>query len=464
MGKKLATSTPFRQWLRATSGHSAVLQTTNPDYPILVVGAGPAGLGAMVALKQAGLDFLGVESHCGVGGIWDTANSVSSVYDRMNTNTSRDTTYLWGGMSKDLPIFPHHTQALEYLKNFARNEGVVERIRFETRFVDAQKTDRNTWLVSLRSTQSEQMEQIEVRAVVFATGMHNKNQVNVPQLLWDEAVGSGLEAIHSCVYRRPEDYAGKRVLVVGLGQSGSDIADEISHHATRVVLASRSTPWIMPSQVFGIPNDQLGDTTSNWIPGWFESLCARVIQRIWVGHPSTLGLPAPDHKLLEKFAVTDRGFAKAVRQKRVVLRTQLAGFESNGKAVFNDGGEDEPFDAVIFATGYVRSYPLLEASGSNLGRALAFLIFHREEPGLAYMAETIATRGCWPVFAEQGRAIAAYYKAEAQGTPHVEEFNARRRAPSPDFKAGVFAEADEFHVEFHRYTKTLRELCAWLEG
>ena len=459
----LKTSSAFQQWLsQPRPDNSATSMVTNPEYPIVVVGAGPAGLAAMAALKQAGIDFIGIESHSGVGGIWDTANEVSSVYDRMNTNTSRDTTYIGPGMSKDLPVFPHHSQALAYLRNFASSQGIAEEIRFDTQFVDAQKTARNTWLVTLQDSQSTQTEEIEARAVLLATGMHNKNQINVPQTLWDEAQQAGLEVIHSCEYHRPEDYVGKRVLVVGLGQSGTDIADEISQTSPRVVLVSRSTPWIMPGTVWGTPNDQLGDGAGRWIPDWFQSLCAKLIQRVYVGHPSTLGLPAPDHRLLEKFAVTDRGFVKAVRQQRVAVRTNLVRFDANGEAVFDDAGRSETFDSVIFATGYVRSYPLLQDDGNDLSESLAFLIFHRHEPGLAYMAETIATRGCWPVFAEQGRAIAAYFAAEQKAGRNLQEFNSRRCVPSPDFKGNVYSKADDFHVEFHRYTSALRELTDWL--
>lgn len=453
----------FQQWLaQARPEGTGSTQPTNPDYPIVVVGAGPAGLAAMVACRQAGLEFVGIESHDNIGGIWDPTNAVSSVYDRMHTNTSRYTTYIGPGMSSDLPFFPHHSKALDYLKDYADSEGVADRIRFNSKFVDAKKSSRNTWVASIRDTHSQETNEIEARALVFATGMHNRNQICFPDSLRDEAVSAGLDVIHSCDYRRPEDYDGQRVLVVGLGQSGSDIADEISRHAKRVVLVSRSTPWMVSSMLFGQPADKVADTSGNFIPAWFQLLCARVLQRVYLGHPSRLGLPAPDHRLLEKFAVTDRGFVKAVREQRVALRTQLARFEPGGLAVFEDGGESEHFNSVIFATGYERRYPLLEPTGKNLSGALSFLLFHRQEPGLAYMSETIATRGCWPVFAEQGRAIATYFAAEQQGRRNVSQFNARRQCPSPNFKGHVYAKADEFHVEFHRYTNALRELSGWL--
>ena len=78
------------------------------------------------------------------------------------------------------------------------------------------------------------------------------------------------------------------------------------------------------------------------------------------------------------------------------------------------------------------------------------------------MAETIATRGCWPIFAEQGKAMAAYFAAEQQGGKNVAAFNARRSLPSPDFKGKVFSKADRFHVDYHLYTQALSNLSDWL--
>lgn len=433
--------------------------------PVLVIGAGPAGLAAMAGLHRAGVAFRGIEAHSRVGGIWDQSNPLSSVYDGMQTNTSRHTTHLGPPMPADWPAYPHSSQAHSYLTTFAEQESLLPHVTCSTRFEAAEKTPRGTWTVTLRGAETEP-QRVECRAVVFATGVHHRERRVVPQSLWDEATAAGLDVRHSSGYRGADALAGKRVLIVGIGNSGSDIADMISRVAQRTVLAVRSTPWIVPSVVFGRPSDALADETTNWLPHWIQIASFHFIQRLYVGHPSKLGLSAPQYQLLEKFAITDRGFVKAVREKRVILRSNVTSL-AGGTATFAKTGEaPEAFDAVIFATGYDRRYPLLDdpSGGKNLAEALSFLIFHRREPGLAYMAETIATRGCWPIFAEQGRAMAAYFAAEQRGGRNVEPFNARRSLPSPDFKGKVFSKADGFHVDFHRYTHTLRDLTAWLEA
>lgn len=433
----------------------------------------------MAGLKQAGVAFQGVEGHSRVGGIWDQTNPISSVYDGMQTNTSRHTTHLGPPMPAEWPDYPHSSQACTYLADFARERQLLPHIACSTRFDGAAKTARGTWLVTLRSavgvsrragTSNDDslkagLQQLECRAVVFATGVHHQERRVIPQQLWDEAAAAELDVRHSSQYRGSEEFAGKRVLIVGIGNSGSDIADMISRVAQRTVLAVRSTPWIVPSIVFGRPSDQLADDTTNWLPYWIQLTSFQLIQRLYIGHPRKLGLESPSYQLLEKFAITDRGFVQAVREGRVVLRSNVTSLKDGTATFAKPDQAAEPFDAVIFATGYNRRYPLLDdpSCGKNLANALSFLIFHRTEPGLAYMAETIATRGCWPIFAEQGNALTAYFAAEQRGGKNVAAFNARRTLPSPDFKGKVFSKADGFHVDYHRYTKALTDLSAWLE-
>jgi len=455
----------FRGWLAQPIAASTVaVATTDPALPVLVVGAGPAGLAAMAALKQAGVAFQGVEGHSRVGGIWDQSNPISSVYDGMQTNTSRQTTHLGRAMPPEWPDYPSASQARHYLADFAQQRKLDPHIWCSTRYEHARKSARGTWIVSLRRAAEQQPTELECRAVVFATGVHHQERRSIPQQLWNEAAAAGRDTLHSSQFRTAANFTGKRVLIVGIGNSGSDIADIISRTAERTVLAVRSTPWIVPSVVFGRPSDQLADETTNWLPYWIQLASFQLIQRLYIGHPRKLGLETPRYQLLEKFAVTDRGFVQAVREGRVVLRSNANSLKDGMATFAKPSHAAEPYDAVIFATGYNRRYPLLDdpSEGTSLADSLAFLIFHRTEPGLAYMSETIATRGCWPIFAEQGKAMAAYFAAEQNGSKNAAAFNARRSLPDPDFKGKLFDKADGFHVDYHLYTQALLNLSDWL--
>jgi hypothetical protein len=454
----------FEAWL-CQPGNAAPLPRTDSQLPVLVVGAGPAGMAAMAGLKRAGIEFEGIEIHSQVGGIWDQSNPLSTVYDSLTTNTSRYTTHLGPSMPREWPDYPHHRQAHGYLARFAEEAGILPRIRFLTSFEGARKSDRQTWIAALRSLGDHKSDAREYRAIIVATGIHNKKNRIYPEELRAQAAASGLDMIHSADYRNSARYAGKRVLVVGLGVSGTDIANEVSRVAARTLLSFRSAPWIVPANVLGRPGDLSALGPTSYLPFWLQRESFRVIRAMTIGRPKSIGLPVPTHRLLDRFAVTDRGIVQALKTKRVTLRATVAAIES-GVVHFDDPKQEpEPIDAVLLATGYKRTYPLLDgiAPGeTSLSEILPFLIFHPHDPALAYMAETITPTGCWPVFLEQGRAIAAFFSAEQRNSTRCAAFNAQRLNPSPDFKGKWYCEADGFHVEVRTYMRALRNLAAWL--
>lgn len=454
----------FEAWL-GQAGDVAPLPRTDHHLPVLVVGAGPAGLAAMAALRQAGVEFEGLEFHSQVGGIWDQSNPHSSVYDTLTTNTSRYTMHLGSPMPSSWPDYPHHRQAHGYLERFAAETGILRRIRFLTSFEGARKSDRHTWIAALRSVGEHQSNAREYRAIIIATGMHNKKNRIYPEPLRTQAVASGLDVIHSSEYRNPAGYVGKRVLVVGLGVSGTDIANEISHVATRTVLSFRSVPWIVPLNFFGRPGDLAALSTTSRLPFRLQRDFFRMVRAMTVGSPRRLGLPLPTDELWDRFALSDRGIVEALKTKRVVAYQNAIAIE-NGAAHFDDG-HCEPVDAVVFATGYERKYPLFEASaprGKTLSDTLPFLIFHSTDPSCACLSEAISPCGCWPIFREQGRALAAFFAAEQAEAPSATEFNARRSLPSPDVKRNWYKKADGFHVNAGAYLQTLQKLTEWLSA
>ena len=225
----------FDAWLRQPASPRP-LPKTDSQLPVLVVGAGPAGMAAMIALQQAGVDFEGIEYHSQVGGIWDQSNPLSSVYDSLTTNTSRYTTHLGTAMPREWPDYPNHSQARGYLQRCAEESGILPHIRFLTSFEGAVKSDRQTWTAALRSVGEHKSETREYRAIIFATGLHNKKNRVFPEPLRTQAVAGGLDVMHSSDYRNPARFADKRVLVVGLGVSGTDIANEVSRVAARTLL------------------------------------------------------------------------------------------------------------------------------------------------------------------------------------------------------------------------------------
>ena len=456
-------SKEFTAWLASPRGEApCACNGTDPSLPVLVVGAGPAGLAGMAALREAGIAFEAVESHSRVGGIWDQSNPLSSIYEGLHTVTSRFTSHVGQPMPTDWPNYPHHSQAHEYFTRFAQSEGLMPQIRFATRFETATKSSHGTWIATLRRAEGDESYQQAFRALVIATGSHNKQHCVIPQSLWDQAVAAGMHVIHSTDYRTPAPYDGKRVLVVGIGNSGSDIAEKISSLAQRTMLAVRTSPWINPQTLGGVPCDKLAADASR-LPDWLTLGYFHLARRLCIGSFRRLGLTRPRHALNDRLPISDRGIVRAIRTGRVITRSNVTRL-SGGVAHFADPRHrPESVDAVIFATGFARRYPLLPEAEVG-GDVLLFHLFHRSEPGLAYLVEVVGLRSCWPIFVEQGRAIAAYFAAEQCGGGRVEEFNARRALPSPPCKGKLFRLADEYHLDYDIYTRLLRDQVDWLNA
>ncbi|MBX7168213.1 MAG: FAD-dependent oxidoreductase [Pirellulales bacterium] len=450
----------FPSWLAQAGPDARPAALTNAQLPILVVGAGPAGLAAMLALKSAGLRWRAVEGHTHVGGIWDDRNPVSSVYEGLHTVTSRYTSYLGDPVPEDWPNYPSHQQVAEYLQAVGERHGLLPEIQFGTRCEAVTKTARGTWLARLHSEQRETAEEIEVRAIVVATGAHNRRCSAIPEDLHRQALAAGLRVIHSAEYRTAAEFAGQRVLVVGIGNSGSDIAEKISGSAQRTVLAVRTSPWINPATVGGVPCDKLAaDGTS--LPDWLAMGLFELARRRAIGSFRRLGLARPDYGLNDRLPISDRGIVAAIREGRVIVRSNVREFAEGQAHFIAPGQAPEPFDVVIFATGFSRHYPLLPAPAAT-DDDLLFHLFHRIEPGLACMTEMIGLRCCWPIFVEQAQALAAYYLAEQRDPRRAADFNALRLRPNPPLKGKLFRLADDYHVDYDIYTQFLHELVDWL--
>lgn len=457
MSKKAGAE--FEQWVTQPPDQSLSFATTDASLPVLVVGAGPGGLAAMMGFAQAGVEFEGVESHSALGGIWDPTNPLSSVYEGLHMVTSRYTSYLGPPMPDEYEDYPDQSAALDYLRGIAERENLTSRIRFSTRFETAEKTPNGTWRAKLRPVDGGESYEKEYRAIVIATGSHNRLHCDYPEALREQALAAGIEVAHSAEFRSPDDYVGKRVLVIGIGNSGTDIAVRLTRTAAKTFIAVRTSPWINPQYFGGTPCDKLVYDGSR-LPEWFGMSIFMLARRLAIGSFKSLGLKRPDYALNDRVPVSDRGIVRAIRAGQVLVRSPVKSFAA-GEARFEDPSQpNEPLDAVIFATGFKRSYPLLD--GPPSAERLSFYLFDRRDPTFVVMTEMVGLRCCWPIFYEQGQAVAAYFAAEQRGSARVAEFNQRRNLPIPPLKGRLLKLADEHSIDYDIYTRLLRGLVAWL--
>ncbi|MBL5973482.1 MAG: NAD(P)/FAD-dependent oxidoreductase [Candidatus Leucobacter sulfamidivorax] len=323
----------------------------------LVVGAGPFGLLTARGLLHQGIDVEIVERHDDVGGIWDIGNPGSPMYDTCHFITSKTLGgYVDFPMPDDYPTYPSQRQVLDYVRAFARAYGLYERTRFGTEVVRAEPVgegDDAYWRV-----ETSDGEERLYRGVFAACGQ--QWWPYVPELPGaDEFLG---EIYHSSQYHSPQQFAGKRVLVVGAGNSGVDIAVDAAEHGEASFISTRRDYYWFPKQVYGVPTPDLMTGKAPFpqmpllgrTPDPMETV-ALVLAAI--GPMSAYGLPEPSdpvgstHPIVSDLAL--HCFTHGTLQHRPGIARITA------DAVEFVDGRSERVDVIVLATGYDMRYPWL---------------------------------------------------------------------------------------------------------
>ena len=331
---------------------------------IVVIGAGPAGL-ASAAMLQGVDEGVVVLERGDVGAAWTTR------YDRLHLHTVRRLSSLPGyRMPRSFGRWPSHERVLEYLERYSERHALDVRSGIE-----AVRVDRGGrgWVVE--TTAGE----LQGERVVVATGY--SNVLLLPE--WPGRFAG--EIVHSGHYRNPAPYAGRRVLVVGAGNSGAEIAlDLVEGGAAATSLAVRTPPTIVPRDTLGFPSQVLGIATPH-LPVPVVDRVARTLRRLFLPDLAPYGLPTPKHPYSDflrrrVIPILDVGFAEAVRAGRIRIVTALERFE-DGSAVLADGTSVE-VDAVIAATGFRTGLePLVAHLGVLDDRGEPLFHGAREDPG-----------------------------------------------------------------------------------
>jgi putative flavoprotein involved in K+ transport len=305
---------------------------------VVVIGAGAAGLGAAGELARRGIQAEVLERADAIGTSWQGR------YEGLRLNTARWMSALPGGsIPRSAGRWPSRQRFARHLEDFAAAKGIVPRFGVEVRRIDR---SGHGWL--LQTSAGE----IEARSVVVATGYDR-----VPKIpAWPGRDGYERPLIHSSEYRDPAPYRGRDVLVVGTGNTGTEIATQLSSGgAARVLLSMRTPVNLVPPQILGIPITVFARFNESG-PDAVVDRGGRLMQRLTIGDLSRFGMPsapygiATEMKVKGMGAVIDRGFVSALRDGELELVAAVERLDGR-RVRLVDGSEIEP-DAVIAATGY----------------------------------------------------------------------------------------------------------------
>ncbi len=313
-----------------------------------VIGAGAAGLSALDVLTSRGHAVDCFEKSDRVGGHWNTD------YEALHLITARDTTHFEDfPMPSDYPHFPRRDQIRDYIHAYAADRGHDARIQFGTEVVSVAPLDTDGPVGSAGWTVTTSAGSDRYDGVLIANGH-----------LWDPKIPEvpGTFAgpqIHSSAYTNTDDLAGQRVLVVGAGNSGCDLAVDAAQHRFEVDIVIRHGMYFQPKMYFGRPRQQLG-FMAEFSPT-DQDLIARLLARVSIGQNSDYpGLPVPEHERLSDGPVVVNDLLLYwIHHGRVkVVGHGLSRFDGN-TVHFTDGSSRD-YDTILYATGFRSSVPFVD--------------------------------------------------------------------------------------------------------
>ena len=352
-----------------------------PESTVVIVGGGASGLSAAGALQRRGIKAVILEEDKELGGTW------ARRYDRLHLHTVRG----FSGLA-------HFSIPRRYSKYLSREEFVAYLAEYAQHFDLRVETGCPVRKVRIESDRPASWTAVTARGdwhcrvIVIATG-----QYRVPMVPdWGGRETYRGDFVHSSRYRSALPYRGKRVLVVGAGNSGTEIAADLAEHgAAHVALSIRTPPPIVPRDPFGMPVQRTGILLS-FIPSAVADRLARLTSRLVLGDLTRHGLEAPQWMpySARRVPVIDVGFVSALKERRVQIRPALARLTATA-AVFEDD-RAEPFDAIIAATGFSTGLnELLEAKGvlNELNEPVDPSGQPTARPGMFFMGYTHSLRG-----------------------------------------------------------------------
>ncbi|NWH73387.1 FMO4 monooxygenase, partial [Piaya cayana] len=363
---------------------------------VAIIGAGASGLASIKCCLDEGLEPTCFEKSEDIGGVWCYTDSTDSgrvsVYRSVITNTSKEMSCFSDfPYPEDFPSYLPHSLVLQYFRMYAKNFDLLQHIRFKTTALSVMKcpdfTTSGQWEV-LTETDGVQQSHI-FDAVMVCAGHYQEPYLPLASFPGIDTLFKG-QYLHSLGYKDVKAFRGKRVLVVGIGNTGGDLSVELSHVAAKVFLSTRSSTWVI-SRVsdHGFPCDMVNTTRFNHFLTWLlpSALTNRIrFQKFnsWFNH-ANYGLASTKSSNFKIIVNEELPFC--LLSGTVILKPKVKEFTENS-ALFEDGTAEENIDVVLFATGYKFSFPFLDESVRSLiedNRSLYKRIFlpQLEKPTLA---------------------------------------------------------------------------------
>ncbi len=402
---------------------------------LAIIGGGPTGIGIGRELADAGIDFDLYEAEADFGGVWNAGAASGRAYPSLHLISPKFNTQVQDfPMPADYPPYPSHAQMLAYIRSYARAGGVDEHTRFNSR-VERLEPSGSQW--SLRCADGGGG---DYSLVVVCNGLQRTPRYPSYPGRFDG------EVLHTCDYKSPQQLRGRRVLVIGAGNSGCDLAVEAVHHADGVLHSTRRGYYYQPKFIDGKPT-----------PQWMMELGGRFGSKedtlAYIGQVFKLagfdgadyGLPRPDYPLDAAHPVMNSHVLYHIGHGDILPKGDVESFA--GKRVqFRDGSSAE-VDLVVYATGYDRDLSFIDRELLEWKDGIPHLFLHstpRNHDNLLFMGFVNAAGGLGDGLKTQGAFVRSYARALAGRTAGLRAFLQAKQSDQPDL-------GQQYFLKSHRH-------------
>jgi len=421
---------------------------------VCIIGAGCSGITTAKRLKDHGIDYDQFEVSDDVGGNWyfRNPNGRSSVYESLHIDTSKTRLQFEDfPVPEEWPDFPSHRLMHDYFRAYVDEFGLRDAITFEVGVDLARRTAGGGWEVTLSNGETRSYTDL-----VVANGHHWKPRL--PEWATEHAGHFDGELLHSHSYIspfEPVEMRGKRVIVVGMGNSAMDIASELSSPwmASRLHVSARRGVWVLPKYRNGQPADKVMAPPD--IPKELALTASRALIRELVGSMSNYGLPEPDHEPLAAHPSVSADFLTKAGSGDIHMLPAIERLD--GSTVHLVDGSSVEADVIVCATGYEMSFPFFDSAETDLHpddehryplfkRMIKPGVDHLYYLGLAQSSPTIVN------LAEQQSKLLAKLLAGSYLLPSVEEQERIMRADEAAHLEQYYdAPRHTIQIDFGRY-------------
>ncbi|MEX2631037.1 MAG: NAD(P)-binding domain-containing protein [Tistlia sp.] len=420
-------------------------------FKLCIVGGGPLGIGLGRELNDGGIDYDLYESEADLGGVWNAEGASGRVYPSLHLISPKFNTQVPDyPMPEHYPPYPNHRMMLAYIRAYARDFGVYDKAVLNTSVTWIEPSGAG-WEVELSSGQRRRYDMVAV-----CNGAQRVPRYPDPP--YPGAFGG--EVLHSMDYKSPDQVRGKRVLVVGAGNSGCDLAVDACHVAEEVHHSTRRGYHYYPKFIGGKPTPQWMLQLGNKFQSREETMA--YVQQVFqlAGYDGAdYGLRRPDHPLDAAHPIMNSQILYHIGHGDILPKDDVARFAGR-RVHFRDGASAE-VDVVIYATGYDRDFPFLDPALLEWKDGIPDLFIHiapRSLDNIFFFGFVNAAAGLGDGLRLQGQFVRSYIQAYRQKTPGFRRFVAAKQQDDPDLGQDYFVESHRhlWEVDFWKFLKCAR--------